>query len=266
VELLTPTSSSACLAEEGPNLAAVTSAIRVEHLEVRYGREVALTGVDLDIAAGSSLAVIGPNGSGKSTLLNALAGVVPHDRGTFVIEGDVALVLQSTDVDRSLPITVRETVDLARYPSLGLFRRFGTADRAAVAQALERVGMAEFANRQFHDLSGGQRQRVLFAQGLAQEADILLLDEPVTGLDLVSRSIILDIIDEEVAAGHTVVMTTHDLEDARRCSAVLILDTTPIVVGPPDEALTATHLRQAFGRRTLQVGDALFLDDPHHSH
>lgn len=264
--MVTPAPASACLAQQPRSIAPVTSAIRVEHLEVRYGRQVALTGVDLDIEAGSSLAVIGPNGSGKSTLLNALAGVVPHGRGTFHLDGHVALVLQSTDVDRSLPITVRETVDLARYPTLGLFRRFGPHDRAAVAQALERVGMEEFANRQFHDLSGGQRQRVLFAQGLAQEADILLLDEPVTGLDLVSRSIILDIIDEEVAAGRTVVMTTHDLEDARRCSSVLILDTTPIVVGPPSEALTAAHLRQAFGRRTLQVGDALFLDDPHHTH
>jgi manganese transport system ATP-binding protein len=244
----------------------VTSAIRVEQLEVRYGRDVALTGVDLDIAAGSSLAVIGPNGSGKSTLLNALAGVVPHDLGTIEIEGPIALVLQSTDVDRSLPITVRETVALARYPTLGLLRRFGAADRAAVAHALERVGMEEFAGRQFHDLSGGQRQRVLFAQGLAQDAEILLLDEPVTGLDLVSRSIILDIVDEEVAAGHTVVMTTHDLDEARRCSTVLILDTSPVVVAPPTEALTAANLRQAFGGRTFEIGDALFLDDPHHSH
>ena len=126
--------------------------------------------------------------------------------------------------------------------------------------------MEDHAGRQFHDLSGGQRQRVLFAQGLAQEAAILLLDEPVTGLDLVSRSIILDVVDEEVAAGRTVVMTTHDLEDARRCSAVLILDTTPIVMGTPEEALTATNLRRAFGGRTLQIGDALFLDDPNHSH
>ena len=262
----TPIPPSACIARQSPSLAAVTSAIRVEHLEVRYGREIALTGVDLDIAGGSSLAVIGPNGSGKSTLLNALAGVVPHDRGTVSMHGQVALVLQSTDVDRSLPITVHETVALARYPRLGLLRRFGPADRAAVTRALERVGMEHHAGRQFHDLSGGQRQRVLFAQGLAQEADILLLDEPVTGLDLVSRSIILDVIDEEVAAGHTVVMTTHDLEDARRCSAVLILDTTPVVVGTPAEALTATNLRRAFGGRTLQIGDALFLDDPHHSH
>lgn len=254
------------IAGQSRSLAPVTSVIRVEHLEVRYGREIALTGVDLDIEAGTSLAVIGPNGSGKSTLLNALAGVVPRDHGTIRIDGPVALVLQSTDVDRSLPITVRETVALARYPTLGLLRRFGAADRAAVAHALERVGMADLAGRQFHDLSGGQRQRVLFAQGLAQEAEILLLDEPVTGLDLVSRSIILDIIDEEVAAGHTVVMTTHDLEDARRCSEVLILDTAPVVLAPPTEALTAPHLRKAFGGRTLQIGDALFLDDPHHSH
>ena len=177
-----------------------------------------------------------------------------------------ALVLQSTDVDRSLPITVRDTVSLARYPSLGIFGRFRADDKAAVDTALERLDVADLADRQLHELSGGQRQRVLVAQGVAQETGVLLLDEPITGLDMTSRSVILDLIDEEVANGRTVVMTTHNLEEARRCGYVLILNSSTIAFGTPDEAMTADNLRRAFGGKFIQVGDEFILDDPHHHH
>jgi len=242
-------------------------AITTRRLEVRFGDTVALAHVDLEIPHGSSLAVIGPNGSGKSTLLGALAGTLAPSAGEIAIEGArPALVQQSTDVDRSLPITVRDTVSLARYPSLGLFGRFRAEDRRAVDEALERLAVDDLAGRQFHDLSGGQRQRVLVAQGLAQGSEVLLLDEPVNGLDVVSRTVILEVIDEEVAEGRAVVVTTHDLEDARRCDAVLLLDTSPIAVGTPEEVLTEDHLRRAFGGRFVRVGDEFVLDDPHHSH
>jgi manganese transport system ATP-binding protein len=242
-------------------------AITVSGLEVRYGGTIALAGVDLDVPLGASLAVIGPNGSGKSTLLGALAGTIEPAAGEIVIAGTTpALVLQSTDVDRSLPITVRDTVSLARYPSLGLLGRFGAADRAAVSEAMSRLSIDDLERRQFHDLSGGQRQRVLVAQGLAQDTSVLLLDEPITGLDVVSRAVILEVVDQEVAAGKSVVMTTHDLDDARRCDQVLLLDTFPIAVGRPDEVLTERNLRRAFGGRFVRVGDVLLLDDPHHSH
>ena len=236
-------------------------------LEVRYGTAVALTDLDLDLAAGASLAVIGPNGSGKSTLLGALAGTIATTAGTVQVTGAApALVLQSTDVDRSLPITVRDTVALARYASLGLVRRFRDADRRAVFAAMERLSIDDLGNRQFHELSGGQRQRVLVAQGLAQDSEVLLLDEPITGLDLVSRSTILGVIDEEVAAGRSVVVTTHDLDDARRCGRVLLLDTSPIAMGTPAEVLTEVNLRRAFGGRVIRIGDELLVDDPHHAH
>lgn len=245
----------------------MTTAIATCDLKVHYGDTVALSGVDLAVPAGTSLAVIGPNGSGKSTLLSALAGTVAPSGGSTSITGAApALVLQSTDVDKSLPITVRETVSLARYPTLGLFRRFRSVDRDKVDYALTRLAIADLAGRQLHDLSGGQRQRVLIAQGLAQDTDVLLLDEPVTGLDVMSRAIILDVIDEEVASGRTVVMTTHNLDDARRCHQVLLLDTYPIAVGPPAIVLTEEHLRRAFGGRFIRVGDELILDDPHHTH
>ena len=131
---------------------------------------------------------------------------------------------------------------------------------------MERLGIADLAGRQLHDLSGGQRQRVLVAQGVAQDTAVLLLDEPVTGLDVTSRALILDLVDEEVEDGRTVVVTTHNLDEARRCDQVLLLDTTAIAVGPPEEVLTEEHLRRAFGGRFIRVGNQFILDDPHHSH
>jgi len=243
----------------------VTMAIHIERLEVRFDGEIALSGLDLEVPLGTSLAVIGRNGSGKSSLLRAIAGTVEPFAGT-VRAGDTAFVLQSTEVDRSLPITVRETVALARYALLGPLRRFSAADRQAVADALDRMAIADVAHRQLHDLSGGQRQRVLVAQGLAQHASVLLLDEPVTGLDVVSRAIILDVIDEEVADGRAVVMTTHDLEDAGRCDAVLLLNTRPVAHGAPDHVLTPENLSTAFGAHFHASESGLLLDDPHHDH
>lgn len=245
----------------------MTPAITAENLEVRHGNTVALSGVDLRVQGGASLAVIGPNGSGKSTLLAALAGTVVPSAGSARVAGPApALVLQATDVDKSLPITVRDTVSLARYPTVGLFRRFRPADRDAIDRALTRMAIEDLAPRQLHDLSGGQRQRVLVAQGLAQESDVLLLDEPVNGLDLVSRAVILDVIDEEIASGRTVVMTTHDLDDARRCQQVLLLDTTPVAIGTPAAVLTEEHLRRAFSGQFIRIGDKVIVDDPHHTH
>lgn len=245
----------------------MTAVISTRALEVRYDDVVVLSGVDLEVAGGSSLAVIGPNGSGKSTLLGVLAGTVQPSGGTVIVNGPPpAFVLQSTDVDPSLPITVLDTVAMARYPSLGLLGRFRQTDRIAVSAALDRLDIADLASRQLHELSGGQRQRVLVAQGLAQESNVLLLDEPITGLDLTSQAIILDVIDEQVAAGRVVVVTTHELDDARRCDQVLLLDTGAIAVGPPAQVLTESHLREAFGRGFIRVGDKLILDDPHHSH
>jgi len=242
-------------------------AITIDGLEVNYGDAVALCDVRFTLPVGTSLAVIGPNGSGKSTLLGALAGIVEPSAGTMAVAGDVpTLVLQTTEVDKSLPITVRDAVSMARYPTLGLFRRFRSVDREAVHIAMRRMAIEDLANRQIHELSGGQRQRVLVAQGLAQDTNVLLLDEPVTGLDMTSLAKILDVIDEEVEAGRTVVLTTHSLEEARRCNQVLLLDTTQIAFGSPDEVLIERHLRETFGGAFVRVGDKLILDDPHHHH
>ena len=245
----------------------VASSISTTKLRVNYGDAVALSNLTMEIPRGSSLAVIGPNGSGKSTLLGVLAGTIKASSGVATVADRMpALVLQSTDVDRSLPITVRETVSLARYSTLGLFRPFTSADREAIDGAMKRLAIEDLAGRQFHELSGGQRQRVLVAQGVAQDTGLLLLDEPVNGLDVTSRAIILDLIDEEIANGRTVVVTTHYLEEARRYDQVLLLDTTAIAVGLPEDVLTEEHLRRAYGGRLIRVGNEFILDDPHHSH
>jgi manganese transport system ATP-binding protein len=243
-------------------------AIRLDGLAVRYGDRDAVGPISLSVPGGTTLAIIGANGSGKSSLLRAIAGLVSPTAGSVDTgRASIALVLQVTDVDPSLPITVRETVRMARYAVRGPFGRLGARDHAAVDHAISRLEVADLADRQLHELSGGQRQRVLVAQGLAQEADIVLLDEPVTGLDLVSRELILDVVTEERAGGRTVLMSTHTLDDARRCDQVLLLATRLVACGPPDEVLVEEHLRAAFGGRLLRLTSGeLLVDDPHHAH
>ena len=245
-------------------------AAQADGLTLAYGSRAALVGAAFELPVGASVALIGPNGSGKSTLLRALAGLLPPRAGRLDVpararRGAVALVLQTTDVDRTLPVTVRETVTMARYAIRGAFGRMRAADHAAVRDALDRLQVADLAGRQLHELSGGQRQRVLVAQGLAQQAELLLLDEPVTGLDAVSRELILEAVATETAAGRTVVVSTHDLDDARRADLVLLLANQVVACGPPDEVLVEHRLSAAYGGRVLRLASGLVVvDDPHH--
>ncbi|HUG85523.1 MAG TPA: ATP-binding cassette domain-containing protein, partial [Euzebya sp.] len=132
--------------------------------------------------------------------------------------------------------------------------------------ALRRMGATDLAGRQLRELSGGQQQRLLIAQGLAQQGDVLMLDEPVTGLDLVSREAILGVVRAERDAGTAVVMTTHDLADAGAADHVVLLAGRVIASGPPEEVLTPANLEMAYGRQAVLVGDDLVVDDPHHDH
>jgi len=247
-------------------------AVSATELVLAYGARVALTRATFDLPTGATVALIGPNGSGKSTLLRAFAGLAEPRSGRLEVRagptrGAVALVLQTTDVDRALPVTVRETVTMARYATRGPFGRLRDADRAAVRTAMQRMEVADLAGRQLHELSGGQRQRVLVAQGLAQQAELLLLDEPVTGLDVVSRELILAAVQAEQADGRTVVVSTHDLDDARRADLVMLLANRVVAFGPPDEVLTDGPLCAAYGGRVLRVPEGVIvMDDPHHDH
>lgn len=247
-------------------------AITADHLTLSHGTEIAVDALTLSVDAGTSTSVIGPNGSGKSTVLRAVAGLMQPRSGRLDVpayrqRGGVAFVMQATEVDPSLPLSVLEAVRMARYPRSGVVRRMGPDDRSAVHTALERMEVADLAHRQIHELSGGQRQRVLVAQGLAQEAPLLLLDEPFTGLDVVSRRLILDAITEERSARRTVVFSTHDLSDARVADCVLLLARRMVAFGTPDEVLREGPLAAAFGGRMLRLDDGtVVVDDPHHDH
>ncbi len=244
------------------------TAVRARALALRRGRAVALEVERLDLPTGVVTSLVGPNGSGKSTLLHAVAGLLRPAAGELDVRGTVAYVLQATAANERMPVTVAEVVAMGRYAVLGARRRFGSADRAAVDEAVERLELGDLRRRHLGELSGGQRQRVLVAQGLAQGADVLLLDEPVTGLDLASSHRIAEVMAAERAAGRTVVVATHDLAEASAADHVVLLARRVVASGPPAAALTRATLSEAYGDRLLRLdGDTLLLDEgAHHAH
>ena len=191
-----------------------------------YGRHDVLRDVTLTIPPGAVTALVGANGSGKSTLLAVLAGTLAPRRGEVRRGGAArpAFVPQRSAVSDALPVTARETVAMGRWAVRGPWRRLTAGDRAVVRDSMERMGVADLAGRQLGELSGGQRQRVLLAQGLAQESDLLLLDEPSTGLDALSREHVLAVLDHARARGVTVVHATHAAEEAEHADHVLRLE------------------------------------------
>lgn len=231
-------------------------ALELRRLTVSYGAQPVLWDVDAHFPAGAMSAVIGPNGSGKSTLLRAAMGLVPADAGQVTILGHparaamrrVAYVPQREAVDWDFPITVREVVEMGRYPSVGWFRRLRREDRDIVAEALERVGMGAFAGRQIGRLSGGQRQRVFMARALAQQAQVMVLDEPFAGVDARTEAALLDLLCElRDAEGRSVVVVHHDLRTVRSVfDWVLLLNVRAIACGPAGEVMTEENLRRAY--------------------
>jgi ABC-type Mn2+/Zn2+ transport system ATPase subunit len=244
------------------------AAVRSESLTLAHRREPALQDATFELPAGRVTALIGPNGAGKSTLLHAIAGLLKPRSGSLEVVSDrrVAYVLQTTKVNDQLPITVRETVTMGRYARTGALRRMSRDDRRAVDEAMQALGITGLERRQLGELSGGQRQRAFVAQGLAQRAEILLLDEPITGLDLVSREHILHAIDHERDAGRTVIVSTHDLGDAAQADHVLLLAGRVVAQGPPAEVLTDEHLATAYGGHLLRLGDRTIIVDDHAHH
>jgi manganese transport system ATP-binding protein len=234
-------------------------------LAVERGGRIVLRVDALHLDAGAITALVGPNGSGKSTLLHAIAGLLPPAAGTLAVTGSVAYVLQSVAVTEYLPITVREVVTMGRYAQRGAFGRLRSADRSLVDAAIERLELGDLGSRHLGELSGGQRQRALVAQALAQDADVLLLDEPVTGLDLASAERIREVIEGERAAGRAVVVATHDLPEAQRADHLVLLAGRVVAAGVPSVALTRAALAEAYGGRLLRLeGETLLLDDGAH--
>ena len=235
-------------------------------LPLGYERVVAVRPSDVSIPLGRLTAIIGPNGSGKSTLLHAIGGLIEPQAGTLRVaypRERISYVMQSVSFPEGVPLSVREVVRMGRYPTTGWFGRFRGADRRRVDEVMERLNVTDLGRRHLEELSGGQRQRVYVAQGMAQDHDVLLLDEPLTGLDIVSARIIDDIIHDETDNGRTVVLTTHDLAEARAADHVVLMSGRVVASGPPEEVLTEAHLRDAYNLGELHDHGGLFIDSPH---
>ena len=237
-------------------------ALEVRRLTVSYGARPVLWDVDATFPAGALSAIVGPNGAGKSTLLRAALGLVPADAGQALVEGRparaaldrVAYVPQREAVDWDFPITVREVVEMGRYPAVGWFRRVGRGHRAIVEESLERVGMEAYANRQIGQLSGGQRQRVFFARALAQQAPVLIMDEPFAGIDARTQAALISLLRELRGEGRSVVVVHHDLATVRGAfDWALLLNVRTVACGPVDEALAPDMVRRAYAVAASQI-------------
>jgi iron complex transport system ATP-binding protein len=258
----------------------MTHIVVAENLEIWRDGKCVLQPSTFSIPEAKITAVIGPNGSGKSTVLHAIAGLLPAKSGTLRVldqtpakaRTQIAYVLQHMNVNHGIPMTVSDVVSMGRYPLRGFVGRYRPEDRDAVLEAMTLLGIADLSNRQVFRLSGGQRQRVFVAQALAQEHTVLLMDEPLTGLDITSAQTIDDIIHDEPARGCSVVFTTHDLEEAKAADHVLLMSGSVVASGPPEHVLTPANLARAYGLGLLHPEnsrDTTIIDDghnPHHSH
>jgi manganese transport system ATP-binding protein len=238
-------------------------AISVEGLTVRYGTNHALDDVAFTLDAGELCGLVGVNGSGKSTLFKALMGLVAPTSGRvrlFGLEpgkarksGLLAYVPQSEAVDWTFPVSVRDVVMMGRYGYMGRSRRPAAADRHAVDAALERVDLSDLSSRQIGELSGGQRKRAFVARGIAQDARLMLLDEPFAGVDVVSERLITEQLSALRDAGRTILMSTHDLAGVPRlCTHAVLIHRTVLAAGLPGDVLTDANLALAFGAGTRE--------------
>ena len=218
-------------------------------LTVRYDWHVALAGVDLSLEAGGALGIVGPNGSGKSTLLKTVAGLLAPSQGTIEVfgrrpkalaPGSIAYVPQVEAVDFDFPASVWDVVAMGRFPRLGLLQRFSSHDRAVVQRSLDALNIGALASRHISELSGGQQQRAFVARALAQEPQLLLLDEPTTGVDAATEEALRVVVRELVANGMPIMMTTHDLERAPEWfDKLIVVDRRVLAYGDPQEVLAS---------------------------
>ena len=232
------------------------AALEVRGLTVCYRSAPVLWDVDARFPTGKLSAVVGPNGAGKSTLLKAALGLVRPDAGRVLIDGAtgrgaldrVAYVPQQETVDWDFPITVREVVEMGRYRSTGWFRRVSRADRELAAECLDQVGMSGYGRRQIGQLSGGQRQRVFLARALAQQAPVLVMDEPFAGIDARTQADLLDLLGRLRDGGRSVVVVHHDVGQVRAAfDWTLLLNVRVVACGPTADVLTPDAVREAYG-------------------
>ncbi|WP_297081712.1 metal ABC transporter ATP-binding protein [uncultured Demequina sp.] len=247
----------------------MNAAVEARGLALGYGSRTAVAPSDFTIPTAAITAIIGPNGSGKSTLMHAIAGALTPLSGELTVLGEsptaaqrrLAYVFQSVDVPTGTPLTVRETVGMGRYATLGMWRRRRAVDRDRVAAAMAELEVTDLAARHLTELSGGQRQRVFVAQGIAQDHELLMLDEPLTGLDLNSARTIDRILHADRDKAGAVVLSTHDLDEAFSADHVLLMNGRVLASGPPQRVLTRENLETAYGLGALHEHRDAFLDD-----
>lgn len=232
--------------------------LEVHNLSASYNRKPVLWDIDFQLTAGQLVGIVGPNGSGKTTLLRNIMGLMEADSGYVRLFGKslnevrdrVSYVPQRESVDWDFPVSVREVVEMGRYRPKNLLRRLKTSDQDLVDQALEKVGMLEYAARQIGQLSGGQQQRVFLARALAQDADLYLMDEPFVGVDAATEDAILKVLTELKEDRKTVVIVHHDLQTAfQYFDSMVLLNTRLVAVGPKDSVFTKENLQEAYGGR-----------------
>jgi ABC-type Mn2+/Zn2+ transport system ATPase subunit len=246
------------------------TAVRIAGLGGGYAPGAdALAGVGFTLERGRIAAVLGPNGGGKTTLFRALLGELPVRRGSVELAGPPAYVPQTDRTRLDFPVSALDVVLMGAYGRTPWWRRLSRDDRGAARAALARVGLAEHERDRFGTLSGGQRQRVLVARALLQDAPVLLLDEPLSGVDAVSAARIETVFGELRAEGRTLLVATHDVEQARAWDAVLCLNRRQLAFGPPADVLSAEVLKATYGAELIVLGEgrrAVAVEHHEHEH
>ena len=229
--------------------------LELNGVSVSYNGKMVLEDVSFQLEAGRQVAVVGPNGAGKSTLFKVVAGILEPSEGEIHLYGHgphghicIAYVPQRSEIDWTFPVTVADVVMMGRVGKIGLFHQPSRDDWGVVHQSLERVGMKTFADQQIGELSGGQQQRVFIARALAQEAELLLMDEPFTGLDVPSQETIIQIVSDLHDDGVTVMVATHDLNLAtEQFELIMLINRQVVAYGEPEGVLTTQALVRAYG-------------------
>lgn len=239
--------------------------IQIHDMTIAYHRKPVLWDVDLDVPEGKLVGIVGPNGAGKSTMITSIMDLVPKASGWVRIYGEpyekmrrsIGYVPQRESVDWDFPISALEVVTMGRYGRLGWIRRPGREDRRVAEEALDKVGMGEYANRQISQLSGGQQQRVFLARALAQDTQIYLMDEPFAGVDAATEQAIIDILMELRQQDKTILVVHHDLQTVTRYfDWVIMLNMRVVASGPTAEVFTDENLHKTYGGRLTVLSQA----------
>ena len=250
---------------EGRPEHSVASPLSVHSMTVAYRRKPVLWDVDYDAPANRLVAIVGPNGAGKSTFIKACLGLLPLASGQVAFWGRpyrevrrrIGYVPQRESVDWDFPVSALDVVCMGRYRRLGWFRPVGRADRAAARACLDRVGLADLADRQISRLSGGQQQRVFLARALAQEAELYFMDEPFAGVDAATERAIVEVLRDLRSRGATVLAVHHDLQSVpEHFDEVLLLNMRVVAAGPVREAFSRENLQRTYGGRLTLLAEA----------